>query len=113
MSNAVAYVIERTLDTHEKAGTDLKSMLEAMSLNYFMHEEQALNVVRESNYDRDEDRYKRLYIEWLRLTLRVTGKDFPELDALQERRVKIWERIDPAKRPEIEAWIERVKRYVV
>ncbi len=47
-ADIVAYVVEQVLKTHERAGTDLKSHLEGIALNYRAREPHAMRFVREA-----------------------------------------------------------------
>ena len=52
-ADIVAHVVELVLETHARAGTDLKSALEGMAVNYRAREPQAMRVVREALADAD------------------------------------------------------------
>ncbi len=47
-AEAIAYVLELVLDTHERAGTDLKGALEGMVANYRGHRPRAMRVVQDA-----------------------------------------------------------------
>ncbi len=52
-ADVVAHVVELELETHARAGTDLKSALEGMATNYRARESQAMRVVRAALADAD------------------------------------------------------------
>ncbi len=58
-ADIIAHVVDLVLETHARAGTDLKSALEGMALNYRAREPQAMRVVRCALADADRRYHSR------------------------------------------------------